>query len=103
MSALSALRVVLHAPTADAFTRALSNAANLAKARPDAQVELVVNAQGARAAVEVADNASASILRYCANSLAKQGLQAPAGAVVVEAAVLHLAQRQHEGWAYIRC
>ena len=40
--------------------------------------------------------------RLCANTLAATGAQAPATLRTVPAAVLHLAQRQGEGWAYIR-
>jgi intracellular sulfur oxidation DsrE/DsrF family protein len=62
---MSALHIVLHAPTAGAFARALSNAANITKTEPDAVLELVVNGQGARAAVESANESAAKILRYC--------------------------------------
>ena len=41
-------------------------------------------------------------LLLCANTLAATGAQAPATLRTVPAAVLHLAQRQGEGWAYIR-
>ncbi|MEM6711095.1 MAG: hypothetical protein AAF590_02310 [Pseudomonadota bacterium] len=100
---MSTLKVLLHAPTPDALTRARSNAKNLLAARPDAVIEIIVNAQGAKAAVQAPDEASTSITRVCANSLAKQGLEPPAAMQVIEAAVVYLAERQAEGWAYIRC
>ncbi|MBV6656517.1 MAG: hypothetical protein KI785_01995 [Devosiaceae bacterium] len=100
---MSRLQVLLHAPTPQALERARSNAKNLAAADPDAAIEIVVNAAGARAATESADDATDAHLLVCENSLRKQGLTARAGLKTVGAAVLHLAQRQAEGWAYIRC
>lgn len=97
------IRLLIHAPTADALSRARSNARNLLAAEPSAEVEIVVNAAGARAAVDgppTPMGETAPIL--CANSLSAQNLAAPHGAIVVEAAVLHIARRQQEGWAYLR-
>ena len=95
------LKVLLHAPTPGALARARSNYRNLLKAEPEAVAEIVVNAGGAKAATEQPDETDGA-LRLCANSLAGQGLAAPEGVAVVDAAVAHLARRQAEGWVYVR-
>ncbi|AMD44753.1 ATP-binding cassette domain-containing protein [Bordetella holmesii] len=95
------LRVLIHAPTADALRRARNNAANLLKADPHAAVEIVVNAAGVAAAL--ADpHATDARLRVCANTLLATGTQAPPNLTIVPAAILYLAQKQAEDWAYIR-
>ncbi|MFK7793661.1 MAG: hypothetical protein AB8B88_13445 [Devosiaceae bacterium] len=99
---MSTYRVVLHAPTEQSLTRARSNAANIAAAQPAAIVEIVVNADGARAAVQTPHLETDELIRYCANSLKKQNLDAPKGAKIIGSAVLHLIERQGEGWAYVR-
>lgn len=98
---MTPLRLVRHAPTEAALIRARSNARNLLALRPDAQVEIVVNAKGAAAALTAPDPATDRLLVFCANSLRQQGLPRPEGRIV-EAAVLHIAHRQSEGWAYRR-
>lgn len=95
------IRLLIHAPTPAALERARRNLANLKKADPSAQVELVVNAGAVAAALDQPDVTDAH-LRVCGNTLAATGRQAPAGVPVVDAAVLHLARRQAEGWAYMR-
>ncbi len=99
---MPSLHVLIHAPTEAALARARSNARNLMKARPDALVEIVANAAGVAPAIATPDPATDPFLRLCGNSLAGQGLEAPVHLAVVPAAVVHLAERQAEGWAYIR-
>lgn len=96
-----ALRILLHAPTVPALARARGNLANLLAARPDAEVELVANAAAAAAALDRPDPGDPCLV-LCANSLRRSGRDAPKGVRVVAAAVLHLAERQAEGWVYIR-
>jgi NitT/TauT family transport system ATP-binding protein len=95
------LRLVLHAPTPGALTRARSNARNLRKAVPDAGIEIVVNAAAVATALAEPDPSTDDLLRLCANSLSAKGL-APGPHRTVVAAVLHIAQRQNNGWAYMR-
>lgn len=95
-----ALRLLIHAPTAAALARARSNARNLLRADPTAEVEIVVNAGAVATAIETGEVEPPLLL--CGNSLAAQGLAAPETARVVPAAVLHIASRQNEGWAYMR-
>ncbi|MEM7566677.1 MAG: hypothetical protein AAF321_05535 [Pseudomonadota bacterium] len=94
------MRVLLHAPTADALDRARSNARNLLAEAPDASVEIVANAGGVAHALAAPDPTDEH-LRLCAKTLARLGLDA-GGQAIVAAAVLHLARRQAQGWAYIR-
>ncbi|MEM6713186.1 MAG: hypothetical protein AAF590_13025 [Pseudomonadota bacterium] len=99
---MSGRRIVLHAPTAASLSRARSNAVNILAADPTAAVEIVVNAQGAREAIENNDRRTAPLMRYCANSLEKQDLEVPNDGTIVSSAVVYLADRQAEGWVYIR-
>ena len=99
---LMARRIVLHAPTEGALERAISNARNILTAEPGSEIEIVVNADGVAAALTVRDAELTPMLRYCANTLRNRGLEPPDGALTVDTAMLHLANRQAEGWAYIR-
>ena len=98
---MTALRVLLHAPTAEALARARRNARNLITARPEAEVLIIANAAAVASALATPDHTDPH-LRLCGNSLAAQGLDNPAGLPVVEAAVVTLAEYQADGWAYIR-
>lgn len=95
------IRLLIHAPTADALRRARNNAANLLKSAPDATVEIVANAAGVAAAL-AEPHITDPHLRLCGNTLLATSAEAPAQLSIVPAAVLYLAQRQAEGWAYIR-
>jgi intracellular sulfur oxidation DsrE/DsrF family protein len=96
------MKVVFHAPTPGALTRARSNAKNLLRARPDAQVRIVVNADAVAALEDSGDPQTDPMIRVCENTLARQGRAAPPGMATVPAAVVALAELQAEGWAYIR-
>lgn len=99
---MNELRVLLHAPTADGLDRARRNALNLRRARPDAEVQIIANGAGVAAALKAPDAQTDSLLKLCRNSLHAQGLENAAGLDEVEAAVVTLAELQHQGWAYIR-
>jgi intracellular sulfur oxidation DsrE/DsrF family protein len=103
MNGQNQLRVLLHAPTAGALTRARSNAANLAKASPPPLVRIVVNAEGVAAALDAPDAAADAVTLVCPNTLSKLGRIASAPLTVPdEGAVLALARMQREGWCYVR-
>jgi len=95
------MRLVLHAPTEGALRRARSEARHLLASVPEAEIEIVVNADGARAAIQTADPDTDGLIVYCGKSLHEQGLSAPP-APVVSAALRYIAERQATGWAYIR-
>ncbi|MFJ9450347.1 hypothetical protein [Herbaspirillum sp. NPDC101397] len=95
------LRLIIHAPTPGALERGRRNLANLLKQAPTAQVELVINAGAVAAALDTPSPLD-SHLRICRNTLEANLFTAPDGVSVVAAAVLHIAQRQAEGWAYMR-
>ncbi|MFP8967669.1 hypothetical protein ACKC9G_13885 [Pokkaliibacter sp. CJK22405] len=99
---MNELRVVIHSPTEASFKRAQNNARNLLKDRPQAEVELVVNGPAAAFAVQLEDEQLRSLLVLCHNSLKAQSQEAPQGVRIVDAAVTHLAERQQQGWSYIR-
>lgn len=96
------MRVVLHAPTADALTRARSNVRNLRARRPEAEILIVVNADGVPAALERRDADSDPHLRICENTLRARNLDAPDDLTTVPAAIETLAQLQMDGWIYVR-
>jgi NitT/TauT family transport system ATP-binding protein len=98
---MTPLRVLLHAPTAEALTRARRNAVNLHNARPDAEVLIIANGSAVATALATPD-ATDSLLRLCRNSLVAQRLDNTRELAEVEAAVVTLAERQANGWAYIR-
>ncbi|TAN18847.1 MAG: hypothetical protein EPN45_01025 [Rhizobiaceae bacterium] len=94
-------RIVLHAPTEAALQRARNNAINLLREMPDAEIEIVVNAAGVRAALS-GEHGSDRLLVFCRNTLDATGQSVAEGATVVSSAIAHLARRQWEGWIYIR-
>ncbi|MDA3920566.1 MAG: hypothetical protein PF501_07800 [Salinisphaera sp.] len=98
---MSRLRLIIHAPTENALTRARSNAANLLAAAPGAQIEIVVNGPGVAAALAT-PHESDPLLRVCGNTLSRMQRTLPDGLIGVPAAVLHIAERQRDGWAYMR-
>jgi len=95
------LRLIIHAADDASLARARSNAANFVAAASDAQVEIVINADAVAAAIDT-PHATDPYLRVCANTLANKKLEAPVSLVQVPAAVVHIAQRQRDGWAYMR-
>lgn len=98
---MTTLRVLLHAPTAEALARARRNAKNLSNARPDAEILIIANAGAVPSALATSD-VTDPLVRICRNSLTAQGLENTSNLVEVEAAVVTLAELQTEGWAYIR-
>lgn len=96
------LKLLIHAPTEAALQRALANARNLLHTEPDAQLQIVVNARAAVAALDIDDVALRARLVVCANSLARAEVSPPTDLRCVQAAVLHVAHMQAEGWAYWR-
>lgn len=99
---MTPVSLVIHAPEPEALVRARNNARNLLKAAPGARCEIVVNAGGVAAALDQPDPETDVLLRICGNTLERTGRSAPEGLTVVGAAVLHLAERQRDGWQYIR-
>lgn len=97
---MTPLRVLLHAPTAEALARARRNAANLHNTRPGADILIIANA-GAVASALATPDVTDPLLRVCRNSLTAQGLDNTRELVEVEAAVVTLVELQTEGWAYI--
>ncbi len=98
---METLRLIIHAPTAAALERGRRNLANLLKLVPDAEVELVINAGAVAAALSTPDPLDRH-LRVCRNTLVANQLTVPDGVETVPAAILHIAQRQAEGWSYMR-
>ena len=99
---MTALKVVIHAPTIGALVRAQSNLKNLLQLAPDADIELVVNGPAMAEALAISDPVIKPRLRLCQNSLRGQNLIAPEELQQVSAAILHLSERQLQGWSYVR-
>ena len=97
------IRIVLHAPTASAATRARNNAANLSKQPTPVEVRIVVNAEAVRAVLDEPDQAGDALTLVCPNTLSRIGRVAPEPLTVLdESAVLAIARMQADGWHYIR-
>lgn len=97
------IRIVLHAPTAAAVTRARNNAANLLKQPAPVEVRIVVNAEAVLNVLDEPDPAGDSLTHVCPNTLSRIGRMAPDPLTVLdEAAVLAIARMQADGWHYIR-
>ena len=71
------------------------------RAEPAAAVEIVVNGPAVAAAL-ASPHDTDRLLRVCANTLANNDLEADPQLARVKAAVLYIAQRQRDGWAYMR-
>lgn len=103
MTDQAVLKVVLHAPTADALQRARSNAGNLLREEPGAHVKIVLNAQAAIAALDEPQEALDAITWLCPNTLNRANRQNRAPLrVLAHGAILELARLQQDGWLYIR-
>jgi uncharacterized protein len=99
----STLRIVIHAPTPTALARARSNASNIHREAPDAQVRIVVNALAVTALLDSPHEETDALTYICPNTL--KGLQRNAPAplqVLPEGAALSLARLQQAGWYYLR-
>lgn len=97
------IRIVLHAPTASALTRARNNATNLLKQGVPVEVRIVVNAEAVRAVLDAPDSAGDALTFVCPNTLSRIDRAAPQPLTVLdEAAVLAIARMQADGWSYIR-
>jgi uncharacterized protein len=97
------IRIVLHAPTASAVTRARNNAANVLKQGVPVEVRIVVNAEAVAAVLDAPDIAGDTLTLVCPNTLSRIGRSAPEPLTVLdEAAVLAIARMQADGWSYIR-
>ena len=101
MTEMQVQRLILHAADEASLERARSNAANFLAGADNPEVEIVINA-GAVAAAIKQPHATDRHLRVCANTLNKQQINAPDHLVQVAAAVVHIVERQRDGWAYIR-
>lgn len=99
----SPLRIVLHAPTAAALTRARNNANNIAADDPAAEVRIVVNGEAVAAVLDAPDPILDAGTLVCPNTLGRMGRDAPSPLVVLaQGAALSLALMQREGWCYVR-
>lgn len=96
-------RVILHAPTPGALERARSNARNLLKDIPEAQIRIIANAQAVNACVEGAEHDCDHYTYLCPNTLRNQSLTAPERFKTLgQGAITALVQFQAENWIYIR-
>lgn len=103
------IRVVMAAPQPDRVSRSVANL--MAAADRPVDVEIVLYGQGIDLLLVPSRSAEAENLRdcgatvlACSNTLRGRGVgpeALPAWAGVVEAAVWHLALRQHQGWSLV--
>ena len=95
------LRILLHAPSAAALQRARRSALDVLKVRPDTQIEILADAEGAEAALVRHEEATDHLVVLCEASLRRSGLGPPEGRRTAPLAALLLVHRQAEGWTYI--
>ncbi len=93
-------QVIIHAACADSLQRARNNARNLLLNNAETEIEIVANAGAVTAALAKAHDTDA-LLRLCENTL-KQTQQQATTQKVVPAAIVHLIERQAQGWLYVR-
>ncbi|MDX1266379.1 MAG: hypothetical protein R3311_03355 [Oceanisphaera sp.] len=62
----------------------------------------MANSLAVTTAVNITDPEIRSRLRLCHNSLTAQNITAPSDMQQMSAAILYLAERQQQGWSYIR-
>ena len=99
----SPLRILLHAPTAAALTRAHNNANNIAADVPAAEVRIVVNGEAVAAVLEAPNVILSTRTLVCPNTLGRMDRNAPSPLVVLpQGAALSLALMQQEGWCFVR-
>ena len=99
----SPLRILLHAPTAAALSRARNNAYNIAADDPAADVRIVVNGDAVAVVLEAPDPILDTRTLICPKTLGWMGRDAPSPLVVLPwGAALSLALIQQEGWCYVR-
>jgi len=79
--------LVVHAPTIPALDRACRNLQNMLKCEPETRIELVVNGEAVKAAIEIGDPQLCQRLVLCENSIAAQELTPPQGLTTTTAAV----------------
>ena len=96
------MQLIIHAPTVAALERARRNLANLLVSEPNAEVELVVNGAAAIEAVRHPNPEIAPYCVVCENTLRTANLEVPNELRTTEAAIVHIAHRQAEGWSYFR-
>jgi len=101
-TAQRSLRVLIHAPTQAAVTRARNNAVNLKRDAPDAEVLIIANAEGVAAVLDTPRADTEGLTRLCANTLHKLGRRAPHAFQTVDSAILAIARMQESGWLYVR-
>jgi NitT/TauT family transport system ATP-binding protein len=96
------LKILIHAPTAGALSRARQNLRNFLADAPDSKVELVANGEAVRTAISAPDPDTDQFLILCENSLRAAQLSASEGISTTAAAIVYIARRQSEGWGYFR-
>lgn len=96
------LRVLIHAPTANAVARAQNNALNLLKEVPQAEVRIIVNAEGIAAALDNPHTGTDHLTQVCANTLNRVQRAVAAPLQTVPAPISAIALMQRDGWCYIR-
>lgn len=96
------LRVLIHAPTAAAVTRARNNAANIRQDAPDAEIRIVANAEGVAAVLDTPRDDTDSLTYLCGITLKRTQREATGPLQTVPGAALAIARMQQDGWCYIR-
>lgn len=96
------LRVLIHASSPEAVTRARNNARNLLKVAPGAEVRILANAGGVAAVLDAPQADTDHLTLLCENTLGRIGRSAQSPLQTVPSSILALATMQQDGWIYVR-
>ena len=96
------MKVVLHAPTPGALSRARHEARGLLASPDQGIVRILVSAEAIGAALDEPDPEVDTLMVMCADALARLGRDAPPGVELTPSAGYLLSRLQRKGWAYVR-
>ena len=95
------MKVLFHAATPEALTRARANAVSLRQSNGEAAVVIIANGSAVAAALADPDPKTDSWLVLCAASMMEQGLATPTTIETTPDGIFLIAKMQRKGWAYL--
>jgi len=96
------MKVVIHAPTAEALRRARAFARTLHAKDEEAAIVILANGDGAASAVKEPDSTADRWLVLCECALTELSLIKPPGIESTDNGIFLIAKLQRKGWSYCR-
>ncbi len=96
------MKVIIHAPTADALARARADARNLLNSPAEGTVRIVVSGDAVPALLDGPDPTTDRLAVLCADTLARLGRSAPSWMETTPHAGYLVSRLQKKGWSYLR-